>query len=489
MNNYIIVTTARNEEQFLDEWVDYHLNLGFDHIYICDNNDEPLQYDHKNVTVYHVNNIDFSQNIYKGQCESYQKVLDNLNYKYCCIIDVDEFLELKTCKNIQEFVEKYVSDVVDIPWEVYDDNDLIFHIDKPVRKLYPNIQNKMNWDYEKNECSWSKSIFKYNINIKPTPHYPKNCRRNLIDKSIAVVRHYRTKCLEDYIKHKCLQQNAVNAIFTGGNVIQTYFDINNINLDKLIWALRFCKDCNYPISTSDRYWVLNQFEKFSPITIVIRTYNRLKHLKHCLKLLKKQTRSCKILVLNDGSQDNTSKWLSNQSFDFLSLKNNVGPGEILSRGKYLITTPYYIILDDDDEWINTHTIEFFYNNIIDNPYLDMLQPEKAYHAVCLINTELLLNCPNLSLFAKDDYYFYWIRNHAKNIVRTKFSFYNYRSDLKTEYHVNYKPSLISIVACSFFKELNLENMSNYIYDNYHKYELWERKVADQILNNLSQWVG
>jgi hypothetical protein len=177
--------------------------------------------------------------------------------------------------------------------------------------------------------------------------------------------------------------------------------------------------------------------------------------------------------------------LSNQNFDFLSLKNNVGPGEILLRGKYLITTPYYIILDDDDEWVNIHTVEFFYNSIIDNPYLDMLQPEKAYHAVCLINTELLLNCPNLSLFAKDDYYFYWIRNHAKTVVRTKFSFYNYRSDLKTDYHVNYKPSLISIVACSFFKELNLENMSKYIYNNYHKYELWERKVADQILNNLS----
>lgn len=62
----------------------------------------------------------------------------------------------------------------------------------------------MNWDYEKNECSWSKSIFKYNINIKPTPHHPKNYKRNLIDKSIAVVRHYRTKCLEDYIKCKCL---------------------------------------------------------------------------------------------------------------------------------------------------------------------------------------------------------------------------------------------------------------------------------------------
>ena len=29
---------ARNEEDYLLEWINYHLNLGFDHIFLCDNN-------------------------------------------------------------------------------------------------------------------------------------------------------------------------------------------------------------------------------------------------------------------------------------------------------------------------------------------------------------------------------------------------------------------------------------------------------------------
>lgn len=33
-----ICSIARNENEYLDEWVTYHLNLGFDHIFIYDNN-------------------------------------------------------------------------------------------------------------------------------------------------------------------------------------------------------------------------------------------------------------------------------------------------------------------------------------------------------------------------------------------------------------------------------------------------------------------
>lgn len=484
---YIIITTARNEEQYLDEWIQYHLKLGFTHIYICDNNDIPLCYNHENVTVYHVNDIDFSESIYQGQCKSYNRILNEIQYDYCCIIDVDEFLEFKTCKNIQEFVNSYVDDVVDIPWEIYDDNDLIFHIDKPVRELYPNIQNKMNWDYENNECSWSKSIFKKSNDICPNPHHP-NHKRNLIDKSIAVVKHYRTKCLEDYIKNKCLTQNANTAPFTNGNIIQTYFSINNINLDKLMWALRFCKDCNYQISTSDRFWILNQFENFYPITIVIRTYNRLSLLKECIKSFDKQTRKCKLLILNDGSTDNTSEWLSAQNFDYLSLKTNVGPGEILTRGKHLITTPYYIMFDDDDEWTSSHVVEFLYNSIIDNPYMDLLLSPVIYHTTHLVSTDLLLKCPNISLFKLDDHYMCWIKNNAKIIIKHNFDFYNYRSNIEAEYHVNNTISNTPILSFSFYNQQDLDFLKNYIINNYYLYSVQERKACDQMLkyiNNLN----
>ena len=53
MNDCCIITTARYEEQYLDEWINYHLSLGFSHIYICDNNEpkDTLKLEYEKVTI------------------------------------------------------------------------------------------------------------------------------------------------------------------------------------------------------------------------------------------------------------------------------------------------------------------------------------------------------------------------------------------------------------------------------------------------------
>lgn len=38
--NTSICAIAKNEESYLIEWLDHHLNLGFNHVYIIDNNDQ-----------------------------------------------------------------------------------------------------------------------------------------------------------------------------------------------------------------------------------------------------------------------------------------------------------------------------------------------------------------------------------------------------------------------------------------------------------------
>ena len=46
MNDYprnitcALIAVARNEDDFLNEWFNHNLNLGFDHIYLADNNDK-----------------------------------------------------------------------------------------------------------------------------------------------------------------------------------------------------------------------------------------------------------------------------------------------------------------------------------------------------------------------------------------------------------------------------------------------------------------
>lgn len=489
-----LIAIAKNEEQFIDEWINYHLNLGFDHIIICDNNDinNPLNISNAKVEIRDFRGIDFSKHGYSKsnsiQIDIYNEIIKDVQnkFEYCGICDIDEFFDFKGL-NIQDFISYKLSDCdcVEIPWEVYDDNDLIFHIDKPVQELYPHIQNKIAFNWEKNECSWGKSIFKLNNKVRVNCHKVLDVKSKILNKKEAVVKHYRTRCLEDYIKQKCNLRHANKTNFTKGNIIQTYFMFNNINLDKLLWSLKFCHDCNLQLTVSDRIWVMEQFNKYIPITIVIRTYNRLESLKECLQnTINKQTYNCKVLVLNDGSTDGTKEWLAQQNYDFLSLEENVGPGEILARGKYLITTPYYLMLDDDDVWTSSHVLEFFYNMIIDNPYFDVIHTGYNHHCSCVIKTELLLKCPNLSLRTKDDYYFIWIKINSKTYIKARFDFYTYRRNLPLDYHVNQIDSSLPPLAYSFFRSTNIDSIKEHMQQYYHTYSLEDRKILDQMLNYI-----
>lgn len=86
------------------------------------------------------------------------------------------------------------------------------------------------------------------------------------------------------------------------------------------------------------------------ITAVIVTYNRLGLLKTCLKSVQEQSRKPdEIIVINNGSTDNTQEWLSAQNVTTYTKENNGGAGGF----SYGIKTAYnngtdWIWLMDDD---------------------------------------------------------------------------------------------------------------------------------------------
>lgn len=503
-----LIAVARDEDYFLEEWIKHNLSLGFNHIYIADNNDfdKKLKIVNPSVTIIPKHDVDFSENYSFKQSLIYNEILSIIHndYDYCAVCDIDEFFDFRDgSQSIQEFIENNLISnnftVAEIPWETYDDNDLIFSIkNKDVQSLYTRVQTKMPFSWCNNECSWGKSIFKLGKGVKTTAHWPDSTSMDLvggfrtshIDKQVAVIKHYRTKSLEDYIKHKATNQNLRSVNFTGnGNILEAYFSINPINKDKLLWACRFMKDVGWTITDQDRKWMLSQFINYPLITVVIRTHNRLEKLKECYKsIINQSTCGCKILILDDYSTDNTSEWLSKQSnISYLSIKENLGPGEILARGKYLITTPYYIILDDDDQWYNKNALKTFYNAIIDNPYSDLFDTGYYLHVGYLVSTELLINCPNLSLWCKDDWYFKWINRNAKNKTKIdSFKFYNWSklsnndTNSATDYYDN------TFYVSDKFYDGEFDNIKENITENYHKGSLRERLVYDQIMSHLKK---
>lgn len=126
-DKYIVCTCARGENDYLVEYVEHYLNLDFDKIIICDNNDDDsvekvLQKYIEDGTVEIFNCRGFDS----FQVQFYSMFCTEGNYKWCAYFDADEFLELGVYTSIKLFLETIPAedDSVSFNWLVYGTNGI-----------------------------------------------------------------------------------------------------------------------------------------------------------------------------------------------------------------------------------------------------------------------------------------------------------------------------------------------------------------------------
>lgn len=86
------------------------------------------------------------------------------------------------------------------------------------------------------------------------------------------------------------------------------------------------------------------------ITIIIPNYNGLKFLPLCLEALSRQTsQDFTVLVVDNGSEDGSVKWLQEQGIPALFLPENMGFSGAVNAGIRAARTPYVILLNNDTE--------------------------------------------------------------------------------------------------------------------------------------------
>ena len=266
-----LVCIAKNENPYISEFVRYHLDLGFDMIYIGDNNDKDGEtftdilkpYIGDTVKIINLrgiqsklvdNRIQSLQFTYYNTCYSVLKT----EYDWIAFIDCDEFITLNGFNNIKDYLiqDKFTGyDCIRLNWQCYNDNNEINYTDKSVIERFKTPINKgLRW----NECV--KSIFRGNLKYQAlffnSPHASiitelKYCNNNgdpvipdkLDSDSIsrqkpsyeqAYIRHYMTKTIEEFIKYKLLRGKADQPHSERFNYkIDFFFEINDITDEKL----------------------------------------------------------------------------------------------------------------------------------------------------------------------------------------------------------------------------------------------------------------
>lgn len=227
-----LVAIGRRENNYAREWVAHHLALGFDHIYIYDNNhdgeevfiDVLIDYmEQGRVTI-----IDY-RNLERAQRAAYNDAYQRLSGKYdwLAFFDFDEFLcfaDTDATATVAGFLKSIPAEyhVVMIPWLMMTDNGLVRNDHRPLMERF--TESTANGGGQ-GKCIVRGGIaelcFTKSVHIPYTPELrcctPKGestiqKRHQPQDTSVAYLKHFSTKTIEEWLTNK-MQKGAAGITY------------------------------------------------------------------------------------------------------------------------------------------------------------------------------------------------------------------------------------------------------------------------------------
>lgn len=201
-----ICLLAKDEDLYLEEWMNHHMSLGFEHIYIYDNGSKtPIRefvQEHFDETIKDkITVIDFSEEKENIQSDCYNDFLKNhkSETRWCAFIDTDEFITLgDEYGNINQFLDTHQEETaIYIDFVEYGADGREKYSPEPVRERF-TTPVKVRGNYAR------KVIVKpYKIDRFKT-HYPvfdaKINKTLFPEKEEIMTHHYYTKSFEEWQK-------------------------------------------------------------------------------------------------------------------------------------------------------------------------------------------------------------------------------------------------------------------------------------------------
>lgn len=213
--NTAICLLIKDENTYINEWLDWHISLGFEHFYIYDNGSRiPVSESVERIYKPYCTFVDFSGQYQNTQLDCYHDAMSNYgkNVKWMAFIDTDEFIRTIDGSDINDFLIDYENyDGIFIRWITYNANGLWKKDSRPQRERFTRvaerIQNKPIGKsiIRPDRINFSGTHFpdgkigQYNM-VDSNKNFMKTSFQDFSDDDKIVIDHYFTRSYEEWLE-------------------------------------------------------------------------------------------------------------------------------------------------------------------------------------------------------------------------------------------------------------------------------------------------
>jgi len=234
----VIVCIAKKEHDYIEEFVKYHLAIGFSHIFIYDNEDQPTYATilqkcagHEQITVLHLPGKHPNIPIQNVALHHFMSNVMNIpEITHIAHIDIDEFIVLKKHANICDFIREYiVGDCagIGINWRFFGSSNHTEKSAEPVTQRFTmcgeNGSKNIKTIFQKDKYVRYRTVHDIVVNsghiYSTKGHVIDGPYNEDIDFSVIQINHYKSKTLPEF---RFIRQRGRADV-----VIQEYEDIDS----------------------------------------------------------------------------------------------------------------------------------------------------------------------------------------------------------------------------------------------------------------------
>ena len=361
-----VCAIARYENDYLLEWINYHLRLGFDYIYLYDNNNPG---DDSVSAIVNNNNLEDKVYIidYRGkktcQIEAYNDCLTSFAQAvdWIAFIDLDEFLTFNSeqpIQNIASFLQNVSGfNSILINWMCFGDSGLLY---KDERNVTERFLIPLPLDISANKHV--KSIVKTGVGLfySSNPHYvqgsvvpcddclnstPKDTSFKTPSFQVLYIRHYTTKTIEEYIKYKMFR-GAADQVNSPYAMLECFYWFNEKTPEKT--------------ALTNNMLQIHKKLKDVVVSVIVPNYNHAKYVKQRIDSVLNQTfDDFELILLDDCSKDGSQEILFSYqdnphvSHIIVNEANSGSPFLQWEKGINLAKGEYIWIAESDDYTAST----------------------------------------------------------------------------------------------------------------------------------------